>query len=151
MSNVPDELSRVVHDTKRDTNSSEEPKTKGKWNRKVSGAAGRERKKGSFKRPAWCRNDGSRGRYEAGAYGLETTMTDRPGSRLAVLSLERAIHLRWVLRDIKAKRTRLSPVSLDDLETLIEMGLVEMEDDVPKLTAEGHRALGGTEGEGEKW
>jgi hypothetical protein len=77
-------------------------------------------------------------------------MTDRPGSRLAVLSLERAIHLRWVLRDIKAKRTRLSPVSLDDLETLIEMGLVEMEDDVPKLTAEGHRALGGTEGEGEK-
>jgi hypothetical protein len=77
-------------------------------------------------------------------------MTDRPGLRLAVLSLERAIHLRWVLRDIKAKRTRLSPVSLDDLETLIEMGLVEMEDDVPKLTAEGHRALGGTEGEGEK-
>jgi hypothetical protein len=30
------------------------------------------------------------------------------------------------------------------------VGLVEMEDDVPKLTAEGHRALGGTEGEGEK-
>jgi hypothetical protein len=70
-------------------------------------------------------------------------MTDHPSSRLAGLSLERAIHLRWVLRDIKAKRTRLSPVSPDDLETLIEMGLVEMEDDVPKLTGEGYRALGG--------
>ncbi len=77
-------------------------------------------------------------------------MTDQPSSRLAGLSLERAIHLRWVLRDIKARRTKLSPVSPDDLETLIEMGLVEMEDDIPELTAEGHRALGGTEGEGEK-
>jgi hypothetical protein len=54
------------------------------------------------------------------------------------------------LRDIKARRTNLSPVSPDDLETLIEMGLVEMQDGIPELTAEGHRALGGTEGEGEK-
>ena len=44
----------------------------------------------------------------------------------------------------------MSPVSPDDLETLIEMGLVEMKDDIPELTSEGHRALGGTEGEGEK-
>jgi hypothetical protein len=77
-------------------------------------------------------------------------MTDQPSSRLAGLSLERAIHLRWVLRDIKAKRTKLSPVSPDDLEALIEMGLVEMQDDIPELTGEGHRALGRTEGEGEK-
>ncbi|MEA2867475.1 MAG: hypothetical protein QOE39_2190, partial [Bradyrhizobium sp.] len=53
-----------------------------------------------------------------------------------------AIHLRWVLRDIKAKRTKLSPVNPDDLRTLIEMGLVAMQDDdVPMLTDEGHRTL----------
>ena len=68
-------------------------------------------------------------------------MTDQPGSPLAGLSLERAIHLRWVLRDIKANRTKLSPVSSDDLGTLIEMGLVEMRDDEPVLTNEGHRPI----------
>jgi hypothetical protein len=46
-----------------------------------------------------------------------------------------------VLRDIKAKRTKLSPVSPDDLRTLIEMGLVEIRDEVPLLTNEGERAL----------
>ena len=61
---------------------------------------------------------------------------------MARLSLERAIHLRWVLRDIKGKRTKMSPVSPDDLRTLIEMGLVEMQDEVPVLTNEGHRAIG---------
>jgi len=66
------------------------------------------------------------------------------------LNIDTAIRLRWALRDIKAKRTKLSPVSPDDLGTLIEMGLVEMKDDIPELTSEGHRALGGTEGEGEK-
>jgi hypothetical protein len=71
----------------------------------------------------------------------ETTMTDQPDSPLAGLSLDRAIHLRWVLRDIKAKRTKLSPVNPDDLRTLIEMGLIEMQNDEPVLTNEGHRAL----------
>ena len=80
----------------------------------------------------------------------QTIMTDHPDSPLAGLSLERAIQLRWTLRDIKANRTKLSPVSPDDLRTLIEMGLVEMKDDIPKLTNEGYRALGGTESEGEK-
>jgi hypothetical protein len=60
---------------------------------------------------------------------------------LAGLSLDTAIHLRWVLRDIKGKRTKLSPVSADDLQTLIEMGLVEMRDELPLLTNEGERAL----------
>jgi hypothetical protein len=46
-----------------------------------------------------------------------------------------------VLRDIKGKRTKLSPVNLDDLRTLIEMGLVETRDKVPVLTNEGERAL----------
>jgi hypothetical protein len=55
--------------------------------------------------------------------------------------LDRAIRLRWILRDIRAKRTKLSPVSPDDLRTLIDMGLVEMRDDVPVLTRDGDRAL----------
>jgi hypothetical protein len=71
----------------------------------------------------------------------EATTTNQPVSRLAGLDLDTAIHLRWVLRDIKAKRTNLAPVSPDDLGTLIEMGLVAMQDDVPELTDEGHRAL----------
>ena len=71
----------------------------------------------------------------------ETTMTDQPASPLAGLSLDRAIHFRWVLRDIKSGRTKLSPVSPDDVRTLIEMDLIEMQDDKPVLTNEGHRAL----------
>jgi hypothetical protein len=68
-------------------------------------------------------------------------MTDQPDSPMTGLSLDTAIHLRWTLRDIKGKRTKLSPVSPDDLRTLLEMGLVEMRDEVPELTDEGHRAL----------
>jgi hypothetical protein len=68
-------------------------------------------------------------------------MTDQSNSPLGGLSLDAAIHLRWVLRDIKGKRTKLSPVSPDDLSTLIEMGLIEMRDEVPVITNEGERAL----------
>ena len=68
-------------------------------------------------------------------------MTDQPDSPFSGLSLETAIRLRWALRDIKAKRTKLFPVGPDDLRTLIEMGLVEMRDEVPALTNEGHRVL----------
>ena len=60
---------------------------------------------------------------------------------LVGLDLDTAIRLRWALRDIKGKRTKLTPVSPDDLRTLVEMGLVEMRDDVPVLTNEGHRVL----------
>jgi hypothetical protein len=45
------------------------------------------------------------------------------------------------LRDIRGKRTKLSPVNPDDLRTLIEMGLVEMRDDIPVLTSTGDRAI----------
>ena len=55
--------------------------------------------------------------------------------------IDRAIRLRWMLRDIRGKRLKLSPVSPDDLRTLIDMGLVEMRDDVPVLTRDGDRAL----------
>ena len=60
---------------------------------------------------------------------------------LSDLGLERAIALRWVLRDIKAKRLKMSPVSTIDLNILTELGLIEMRDDVPVLTNTGHAAI----------
>ena len=55
--------------------------------------------------------------------------------------IDRAIRLRWMLRDIRAKRLKLSPISPDDLRMLIDMGLVEMRDDIPVLTSDGDRAI----------
>ena len=52
---------------------------------------------------------------------------------LSSLDLDTAIRLRWALRDIKAKRTNLTPVSPSDLKTLIEMGLVEIREDAYAL------------------
>jgi len=52
----------------------------------------------------------------------------------------RAIDLKWTLRDIKAKRT-VFPVDPDHLRELIELGLVEMRDDVPVITNAGHQVL----------
>jgi hypothetical protein len=69
------------------------------------------------------------------------TMAEQTSSPWAGLDLDTAIRLRWALRDIKAKRTKLTPVSPSDLTTLIELGLVEMSDDAPLLTNEGHHAL----------
>ena len=76
----------------------------------------------------------------------ETALTDEPESALAGLSGRLTIHLRWVLRDINARRTKMSPVSPDDLSWLIELGLVEVRDEVPVLTNEGRRSIG-AEGE----
>jgi hypothetical protein len=67
-------------------------------------------------------------------------MTDQQ-TPFAQFSLERAIALRWMLRDIKAKRLKLSPVGAGDLATLTELGLFEMRDDAPVLTQAGHNAL----------
>jgi hypothetical protein len=67
-------------------------------------------------------------------------MTDQQ-DQWAGLDLDIAIRLRWALRDIKAKRTKLSPVSPDDLQTLIGMGFVELQDEAPLITNEGERAL----------
>ena len=69
------------------------------------------------------------------------TMTEQPRSVLDGLSLDTAIRLRWALRDIKARRTKFSPISQNDLMALIELGLIEMQQDVPQLTNEGHRAI----------
>jgi hypothetical protein len=57
------------------------------------------------------------------------------------LNLSTAIRLRWVLRDIKAKRTKLFPVSPDDLKRLTELGLIETYDDEPTLTKEGMKVI----------
>jgi hypothetical protein len=59
----------------------------------------------------------------------------------ADLELERAIHLRWTLRDISAKRLTLSPVSDDDLSLLTERGLVEVQDGMPQLTKAGQDVI----------
>jgi len=59
----------------------------------------------------------------------------------ADLELEKAIHLRWTLRDIKAQRLTLSPVADDDLSLLAERGLVEVSDGVPTLTEAGHETI----------
>jgi hypothetical protein len=67
---------------------------------------------------------------------------ERAKSVLDGLNLDTAIRLRWVLRDIRAKRTKLSPISQNDLMALIELGLIEKQNDEPALTNEGMRAIG---------
>jgi hypothetical protein len=71
----------------------------------------------------------------------QASMAEQTSCPWAELDLDRAISLRWALRDIKAKRTNLTPVSPSDLTTLLEMGLVEILDDAPVLTNEGHQVL----------
>lgn len=65
-------------------------------------------------------------------------MTDRP---LQNFDLEKAIALRWALRDILAKRLKLTPLNEDDLQTLVELGYVEMRDGAPVVTPSGLAAL----------
>ncbi len=77
--------------------------------------------------------------FEASAMktdGRYATMSEQPSSPLAGLDIDTAIRLRWALRDIKAKRTKLSPISPDDLKRLTELGLVEVHDEAPMLTNE---------------
>ena len=58
-------------------------------------------------------------------------------SPFAHLGLEEAIALRWALRDIRAKRLKLSPIDPGHLQTLIGMGLVEVRNEDPELTQSG--------------
>ena len=62
-------------------------------------------------------------------------------SLLAGLDLDTAIRLRWAMRDVRAKRTKLSPVSENDLAALINWGFVEMREELPRLTGLGVLAL----------
>ena len=61
----------------------------------------------------------------------------------AEFGLEEAISLRWTLRDIQARRLKLSPVSDEDLKTLTGLGLVEMREEGIALTSAGMAALNG--------
>jgi hypothetical protein len=63
------------------------------------------------------------------------------GDPFARLTLDRAISLRWTLRDILAKRTKFLPVADADLKLLLDVGLVEMHDGEPALTAAGVAAI----------
>jgi len=67
-------------------------------------------------------------------------MSDNP---FADFSIERAIGLRWTLRDIQARRLKMSPVSDQDLRALTELGLIEVRDEGPVLTQAGTAVLNG--------
>lgn len=59
----------------------------------------------------------------------------------AEFSLEKAIGLRWTLRDIQARRLKMSPVSDEDLHVLTELGLIELRDEGPVVTEAGAALL----------
>ena len=67
-------------------------------------------------------------------------MVDNP---FAELSLERAIGLRWTLRDIQARRLKMSPVSDEDLTVLKNLGLIDVRDEGPVLTQAGIAVVNG--------
>ena len=69
-----------------------------------------------------------------------TPMVDNP---FAELSLERAIGLRWTLRDIQARRLKMSPVSDEDLTALKDLGLIDVRDEGPVLTQAGIAVVNG--------
>ena len=50
------------------------------------------------------------------------------------LPVDTAIRLRWVLRDIRAGRTKLLAPSSDDLTLLAELGLISVDNDKLVLT-----------------
>jgi hypothetical protein len=60
-----------------------------------------------------------------------------PDIYTALADRNRAIDLRWVLRDIKSNRSKWSPINPHDLRILTVMGLVEMRDDAPVLSNAG--------------
>ena len=57
-----------------------------------------------------------------------------PKLGLKRLGLDNAIRLRWILRDIIGKRLKFSPIAPNDLQTLIDLGYIEMKDEVPTVT-----------------
>lgn len=67
-------------------------------------------------------------------------MVDNP---FAELSLERAIGLRWTLRDIQARRLKMSPVNDEDLTVLKDLGLIDVRDEGPVLTQAGIAVVNG--------
>ena len=64
-------------------------------------------------------------------------MSHEKDDPLAQFGLD-AIDLRWTLKDIDSNRTWL--IDKDHIPKLIELGLVEMRDNVPYLTGDGRKA-----------
>ena len=59
----------------------------------------------------------------------------------AQFSLEKAIGLRWTLRDIQARVLKMSPVSDEDLTSLTDLGLFVVRDEGPVMTQAGIAVL----------
>jgi hypothetical protein len=64
-----------------------------------------------------------------------------PTSKLEDLPSDEGTHLRWSLRDIRARRWKMSPIKGAHMERLLEMGLIEMQDGIPVLTDAGLSAI----------
>jgi hypothetical protein len=62
----------------------------------------------------------------------------------AQFDLEKAIGLRWTLRDIQARRLKMSPVSDEDLRLLTGLGLIDVRDEGLVLTPAGIAVLNGS-------
>ena len=62
-----------------------------------------------------------------------------PRQGLKSLGLENAVRLRWVLRDIKGNRLKLPHPN--DLRILVDMGFVEIQNDVLVITSAGLREI----------
>jgi hypothetical protein len=75
------------------------------------------------------------------ATGEQSTQRYQAKSLLAKLDLDTAIRLRWLMRDIRGKRTLVPSASKNDLAALVDMGLVEMREGLPNPTALGDLAL----------
>jgi hypothetical protein len=71
----------------------------------------------------------------------ESAVAKQAKSLLTGLGLDTAIRLRWAMRDIRGKRTKMLPGSENDLAALVDLGLVEMQEGIPKLTDLGVLAL----------
>jgi hypothetical protein len=70
---------------------------------------------------------------------------DRPAENppsLHGLPLDTAIRLRWVLRDIRAGRTKMLAPSRDDLRLLAERGLISVDNDKLVLTDAANLVIG---------
>ena len=65
-------------------------------------------------------------------------MAENQTDPLAHFGLD-AIDMRWTLMDIAARRTR--PISKQHLAQLLELGLVEMQEDVAYLTIAGEDVI----------
>jgi hypothetical protein len=94
---------------------------------------------------AWLKSSPAAGNFPAGG-AFDTILpkvvtVPAENDPLRDLDPKEAIDLRWTLRDIKAKRWKLSPINPTHLEKLKAMGLVELRNDEPVLTNAGFDAI----------